>query len=103
MTPHATMPPVAAEQDWMTPDEFNDLYRRLKLIDGSFSQLELARRLEIPQPTISRWLSGARKIEHGMLIRRAMRDLEAELQQERRPKRQRRQQPDGESTGERTS
>jgi hypothetical protein len=84
------MAAVGAEQDWMSPDEFTDWFKRLKEIDPNFNQPELARRLDIPQPTISRWLSGARRIEHGVMLRRALRDLAVELERERRPRRRRR-------------
>jgi hypothetical protein len=89
MVTDVTMAPSDQQQDWMSPDEFNDWFRRLKLIDPDFNQPELSRRLEIPQPTISRWLSGARKIEHGQMLRRALRDLSAELEREQRSKRRR--------------
>jgi transcriptional regulator with XRE-family HTH domain len=86
MVTDATMASPGLEQDWMTPEEFNDWFRRLKLIAPDFNQPELARRLDVPQPTISRWLSGSRRIEHGTMLRRALRDLAAELEQERKPR-----------------
>lgn len=69
-----TMVPLSNERD-MTTDEFKAWYARLGL-----SEKELARRLDVTQPTINRWYSG-RRIPPGYLWR-ALEHLEAEL---RRP------------------
>ena len=86
--PNATMAVSDKKQDWMTPDEFKAWALRLGL-----NQPELSRRLDVPQATISRWLSGVRRIEHGELLRRALEHLAAELEAERAPKRRRRSAP----------
>ena len=88
MPMNATMAVSEQKQDWMTPDEFRAWYARLGL-----NQTDLSRRLDVPQATISRWLSGARRIEHGELLRRALEHLAAELEAERVPKRRRRRMP----------
>lgn len=63
----------------MTPEEFRVWYDRLGL-----KQSELAQRLDVDQPRISKWLRGEVKIS-GYLWR-ALEHLEAELKQERAPK-----------------
>lgn len=70
----ATMVPLSNERD-MTPAEFRVWFARLGL-----TEKELARRLDVTQPTINRWLSGppqGRK-PPGYLWR-ALEHLEAEL------------------------
>lgn len=71
----ATVVPLSNERD-MTTDEFNKWFRRLGL-----PEKELARRLEITQPTINRWTTGQRTPPP--YLRRALEHLEAELQAER--------------------
>jgi len=67
---------MVPERD-MTTDEFNQWVRRLGL-----SEKELAERLNVSQPTINRWTTGARH-PSGYLWR-ALEHLEAELGKERR-------------------
>jgi transcriptional regulator with XRE-family HTH domain len=89
MVTEATMAPSIPGQDWMTPEEFRSWFVRLGL-----SQSELGRRLDVKQPTISRWLETdpekQRKIEHGSMLRLALERLETVLEDERNPKRRRR-------------
>lgn len=98
MLTNVTMAPSdQPEQDWMTPEEFKTWFVRLGL-----SQSELARRLEVKQPTISRWLQDTpgqgrkddegkgRRIEHGSMLRLALERLEQILAEERSPRRGRR-------------
>jgi predicted XRE-type DNA-binding protein len=73
------MIPLSNERD-MTPDEFRQWYDRLGL-----KQADLAKRLDVDQPRISKWLRGEIKIS-GYLWR-ALAHLEAELAEERRSKR----------------
>lgn len=63
----------------MTPEEFRVWYDRLGL-----KQSELAQRLDVDQPRISKWLRGEVKIS-GYLWR-ALEHLEAELKRERERK-----------------
>jgi transcriptional regulator with XRE-family HTH domain len=103
------MPASTPEQDWMTPEEFKSWFVRLGL-----SQSELARRLEVKQPTISRWLNDTpgqgrsgdegkgRRIEHGEMLRLALERLEQVLIEERNPKRRRRGVRSDQSTMEAT-
>jgi DNA-binding transcriptional regulator YiaG len=75
-----TMVPLSNERD-MTPAEFRAWFDRLGLPEA-----DLARRLDVTQPTINRWRSGppqGRK-PPGYLWR-ALEHLEAELEAERRP------------------
>lgn len=92
MPPDATLSPFTAQQDWMTTDEFNDWFRRLGL-----GESDLARRLDVKQPTINRWRNGERR-PPGYLWR-ALEHLQAELERERKRKR-RTQPPRGSSAGE---
>jgi DNA-binding transcriptional regulator YiaG len=73
-----TMAPASPERDWMTTDEFKAWFARLGL-----SESELARRLDVTQPTINRWSTGQRK-PPGYLWR-ALEHLEEELERRRRP------------------
>jgi len=82
-----TMVPLSNERD-MTTDEFKAWYARLGL-----PEKELARRLDVTQPTINRWTTGARK-PPGYLWR-ALEHLSGELDAERRAPRQ----LDGEAEG----
>jgi transcriptional regulator with XRE-family HTH domain len=82
MLTEATMAAPVPVQDWMTPEEFKSWFVRLGL-----SQSELGRRLDVKQATISRWLVGDRKIEHGSMLRLALERLAVILEAERHPKR----------------
>ncbi len=73
----------------MTPDEFRVWFSRLGL-----SQAQLAKRLDVDQPRIGKWLRGEVKIS-GYLWR-ALEHLEAEMARERRPKKRRAAQRGGE-------
>lgn len=42
----------------MTPDEFKDWYERLKRIDPTLNHTTLAKRLDVDQPRIGKWLRG---------------------------------------------
>lgn len=82
----------------MTPEEFKQWFARLGLKEG-----ELARRLDVKQPTINRWFTGQRT-PPGYLWR-ALEHLEVELRQERapkpkRPKRRAEQRPSDAGAGE---
>ena len=82
MSGSATISETHPVRDCMTTDEFRQWFDRLGL-----GETELALRLEVKQPTINRWRSGART-PPGFLWR-ALEHLEAELDRERRPKRRR--------------
>jgi DNA-binding transcriptional regulator YiaG len=86
----ATMAPASLERD-MTPEEFRAWYARLGLPES-----ELARRLDVKQPTVNRWRSGERT-PPGYLWR-ALEHLEAELKRERGSKRRRQRGAGGSET-----
>jgi hypothetical protein len=99
MLTDGTMAPASLERDWMTPDEFRTWFDRLKQIAPDLTQAELGRRLDVKQATISRWMDTGpkgRRIEHGEMLRLALERLATILEEERRPKRRRRLQPEGE-------
>lgn len=68
----------------MTPDEFRVWYDRLGL-----KQAELAKKLDVDQPRIGKWLRG--EVKASGYLWRALEHLESELQRERRLERQREQ------------
>ena len=99
MVTDATMAPSEhPEQDWMTPEEFQRWYNRLKAIDPSLTDTKLAQKLDVDQPRIGKWRRGDVKIA-GYLWR-ALEHLAAELEQERKPKRGRRPSPHAAPEGE---
>jgi transcriptional regulator with XRE-family HTH domain len=67
----------------MTPEEFRQWYDRLGL-----SQRQLAKRLDVDQPRIGKWLRGEVKISGYLYL--ALERLEQILAEERKPKRSRR-------------
>jgi DNA-binding transcriptional regulator YiaG len=74
----STMTPLASELEQMTPDEL----KAWRADHGDMSRAELARRLEIAPGTVRNYEQGVRKIPPFM--RRALRDIERELEGERR-------------------
>lgn len=83
MRPNPMMAPSIGQRDWMTTDEFREWFRRLGL-----SEVELAARLDVKQPTINRWLNG-RRTPPGYLWR-ALEHLAAEIERDQRRERRRR-------------
>lgn len=71
----------------MTPEEFQVWYDRLKTIDPDLNHTKLARRLEVDQPRIGKWLRG--KENGGIAImgplRLALERLEQIMIEEQQP------------------
>lgn len=86
----------------MTPEEFAEWYERLKRIDPDLNHTKLAKRLDVDQPRIGKWLRG--KENGGVAISgylwRALRDLEREMLEEQKPKRRGRPAAEPRGTGE---
>ena len=76
----------------MTPAEFAAWYDRLKRIDPSLNHTKLAKRLDVDQPRIGKWLQGDVAISGYLHL--ALERLEQIMLDEHRPKKRRRQQPD---------
>ncbi len=71
----------------MTPEQFNEWYDRLKRIDPNLSKGKLARRLDVDQPRIGKWMRG--EITISGYLELALERLEQIMIEERRPKRRR--------------
>lgn len=84
-----TMAPRDPQWRLMTPDEFRVWFDRLGL-----SQAQLAKKLDVDQPRIGKWLRGEVKIS-GYLWR-ALEHLEAEMTRASKPKKRRAAQRGGE-------
>lgn len=71
----------------MTPDQFRARYERLKVIDPKLTHAKLARRLDVDQPRIGKWLSG--KVAISGYLHLALERLEQIMIEESKPKRRR--------------
>jgi hypothetical protein len=71
----------------MSPEEFRQWYERLKLVKPDLTHEKLAKLLEVDQPRIGKWMRG--EVKTSGYLWRALEHLEAQLQQERKPRRNR--------------
>lgn len=78
----------------MTPEEFQKRYEDLKRLDPTLNHTKLAKKLDVDQPRIGKWLDG--KVKISGYLWRALRDLERELIEEQKPRRRRPSPPRGE-------
>lgn len=71
----------------MTPDEFKAWYDRLKTIDPTLTHASLAKRLDVDQPRIGKWMRGT--IDIMGPLRLALERLEQIMIEEQRPRKRR--------------
>lgn len=69
----------------MTPEQFKGWYARLQRIDPTLSQKKLAKRLDVDQPRIGKWMRGEVRISGYLHL--ALERLEQILIEEQKPKR----------------
>jgi hypothetical protein len=81
----------------MTPEEFKQWYARLKAIDPNLTHEGLAKRLDVDQPRIGKWLRG--KVAISGYLHLALERLEQIMIEERKPKRRRASAPQSEVEG----
>lgn len=75
----------------MTKEEFRRWYDRLKQIDPTLNHTKLAKRLDVDQPRIGKWLSG--KVTISGYLRLALERLEQLMIEEAKPPKRRHQRP----------
>lgn len=80
----------------MTQDEFRQWYDRLKRLDPKLTHAELAKRLDVDQPRIGKWLAGKVKIS-GYLHLALERLEQIMIEERRRPKKRPQHRPTSEA------